>query len=105
MSDVIPFPTPETVKALEQDGKTVEARVYNNGEGGWVLEIVDHFGNSTVFDDPYASAKEALDIAQLAVEQEGIDEFIGNKSCGDADLSLGWLHFCRFKGAGCCAGR
>jgi uncharacterized protein len=33
---------------LSRDGTTVEIQIYDNGQGGWLLEVVDEFGNSTV---------------------------------------------------------
>ena len=47
-------------------------------DGGWILEIEDEQWNSTVFDDLYPSAKEALNAGIMAIEEEGIESFIGN---------------------------
>jgi len=42
------------------------------------LEIVDEGWNSTVWDDLFPSAKEALDAGIKAIEEEGIQSFIGD---------------------------
>ena len=42
------------------------------------MEIEDEQWNSTVFDDLFPSAKEALDAGIKAIEVEGIESFIGN---------------------------
>ena len=46
----------------------------------WVLEIVDDFGNSTVWDEQFETDHDALDCALDEIEEEGIDAFIGSKS-------------------------
>lgn len=33
---------------LTADGKTVKVDIYRGDTGGWILEVVDEFGNSTV---------------------------------------------------------
>jgi hypothetical protein len=42
------------------------------------LEIVDEQWNSTVWDGLFPRAKEALDAGIRAIEEEGIESFIGN---------------------------
>jgi hypothetical protein len=42
------------------------------------LEIVDEEWNSTVWDELFPSAKEALDAGIKAIEEEGIQAFIGD---------------------------
>ena len=36
--------------AIERDGKELRVDIYEDGEGGWILELVDDFNNSTVWD-------------------------------------------------------
>ncbi len=62
---------------VTRDGKTVRIDVYPDGEGHWVLEIVDQEWNSSVWDDPFATAEEAMRAGVEAVEKEGINAFIG----------------------------
>jgi len=62
---------------IEADGKTVKVNVISNDAGGWLLEVVDEFWNSTTWDEPFESAEAAFEEAAKAVEEEGIDAFIG----------------------------
>ena len=50
--DQSPTNSPLT-QAVTRDGETVQVEIYDDGEGGWLLEVVDEFGNSTVWDDPF----------------------------------------------------
>lgn len=62
---------------IERDGKTVRVDIYKDTEGGWLLEVVDEFNNSTVWDDPFNSDQAALDEALDTIEKEGIACLIG----------------------------
>ncbi len=64
---------------ITRDGKTVRIDVYPDGEGRWVLEIVDQDWNSTAWDQTFATAEEAMRVGVEAVEREGIGAFIGPK--------------------------
>ena len=46
----------------------------------WNVQVVDTFGNSTVWDDEFESDKEALQFVLAEIERDGIDEFIGPPS-------------------------
>ncbi len=63
---------------ITRDGKTVRIDTYPDGEGGWILEIVDQDWNSSVWDETFATAQEAMRAGVEAVEKEGIDAFIGS---------------------------
>lgn len=65
---------------LTRDGKTVRVEIYEDGEGGWLLEVVDEHGNSTVWDEPFQSDRAALDEVMRAIDEEGIDSLIGAPS-------------------------
>jgi uncharacterized protein len=67
-------------QSLTRDGKTVQIEIYEDGEGGWLLEVVDEHGNSTVWDDPFQTDKEALDEAIRSIDEDGIDSLIGAPS-------------------------
>ena len=45
---------------LSRDGTTVAIQIYDDGQGGWLLEVVDEFGNSTVWDESFQTDKAAL---------------------------------------------
>lgn len=69
---------------VTRNGKTVQVDIYEDGEGGWLLEVADQYDNSTVWDEAFDSDDEALAEALDAIEKEGIDEFIG--------AGTGYLH-------------
>lgn len=62
---------------IEVQGKAVDVEIYEDGEGGWTLEVVDEFNNSTVWDDPFSTDQAALDELQRTIKDEGIDSLIG----------------------------
>ena len=61
MGKLVRYPESDITKEIEKDGLKVKIEVYKADEGGWILEIVDEQWNSTVWDDLFPSAKEALD--------------------------------------------
>ena len=78
MSKIVKFPKPGITKEIEKDGLKVTIEVYEGEESGWILEIVDEQWNSTIWDDLFPNAKEALNEGIKAIEEEGIQSFIGN---------------------------
>ena len=58
-------------------GKSVQVTIYGDGAGGWLLEIIDVYDNSTCWQAPFKTDQEALDVGIRALEEEGIDYFIG----------------------------
>ena len=75
-------------QSVTRDGKTVRVEIYEAGEGGWLLEVVDDYGNSTVWDDPFATDQGALDEVLKAVNEEGIDSLIGSPPDGQQMTGL-----------------
>lgn len=65
---------------ITSDGKTVDVQIYRGGGSNWHLEVVDEFGNSTVWDDQFATDAEALEALQATIRDEGIDTLIGMPS-------------------------
>ncbi|MCA1780230.1 MAG: hypothetical protein LC637_12870 [Xanthomonadaceae bacterium] len=65
---------------LTADGKTVRVDIYRVETGGWILDVVDEFGNSTVWDDEFDTDAAALDEAKATIRDEGIDCLIGMDS-------------------------
>ena len=78
MGKLVKYPESDFTKEIEKDGSKVTIEVYKGDESGWILEIVDEGWNSTVWDDLYPTAKEALDAGIKAIEEEGIQSFIGD---------------------------
>lgn len=65
-------------QTISQNGHTVQVDIYRGDHGGWILEIVDEGNNSTLWEDEFESDQEALDEAKAAIEEEGIEAFIGS---------------------------
>jgi len=65
---------------FSSDGHTVEINIYRLPETEWVLELVDEFNNSTVWDDSFATDEAALPAALQAIQEEGITAFVNQKS-------------------------
>jgi uncharacterized protein len=63
-------------------GTAVENQIYDDGKDGWLLEVVDEFGNSTVWDDPFPTDSVALAEALNTIDTEGIASVIGSAPTG-----------------------
>jgi uncharacterized protein len=72
---------------LSSGGRTVRVEIYRlEGETSWVLEVVDEYDNSTVWDDRFASDSAALTEAKKVILAEGVSSLIGpedGKRTGD----------------------
>jgi hypothetical protein len=64
-------------REITRDGVTVYIDIYEDGDGGWTLEVVDEYSNSTVWNDPFDTDEDALREALDSIEREGIISFIG----------------------------
>jgi len=67
-------------QSVTRGGETVQVDIYEDGAGGWILEVVDEYNNSTVWDDPFKNDQDALDEAYNAIEKEGIKSLIGEET-------------------------
>ena len=65
---------------VTSEGKSVQVDIYEDSKGGWILEVVDEYGNSTVWDDPFKTDDEALDEVFDTIEKEGISSLIGTET-------------------------
>lgn len=63
---------------IARDGTAVEVEIYGDGKGAWLLEVVDEFGNSTVWDDSFMTDSAALAEALNVLDSEGIAAVIGS---------------------------
>ncbi|WP_394891098.1 hypothetical protein ACG873_07185 [Mesorhizobium sp. AaZ16] len=62
-------------------GISVDIQIYRlEHETAWTLEVVDHEGASTVFDDKFETDQAALDAAMRVIEDEGISTFVEDRS-------------------------
>jgi hypothetical protein len=62
---------------LTAEGKTVRVDIYRGDTGGWILEVVDESGISTVWEDEFDTDAAALDEVKATIRDEGIDSLIG----------------------------
>jgi uncharacterized protein len=63
---------------VTRDGTEVDIQIYNDDKGGWLLEVVDEFGNSTVWDDSFTTDRAALAEALKTIDTEGIGSLVGS---------------------------
>ena len=68
--------TPRSSAPVTRDDTTVRIRIYCGSEDtGWLLEVEDHLGGSTVWDERFPTDQDALDEAMRTIETEGIGVF------------------------------
>lgn len=67
---------------LTRDGVTVDVKIYRfaGTDDPWQLEVVDHEGGSTVWDDPFPTAQDAYRAFNEVVEEDGIASFAASSS-------------------------
>jgi uncharacterized protein len=63
---------------VTRDGTAAEVEIYGDGKGAWLLEVVDEFGNSTVWDDSFTTDSAALAEALNVIDNEGIAAVTGS---------------------------
>lgn len=69
---------------ISREELTVKVEIYRDQDSGWILEVVDEHGNSTVWDDVFDTDQRALDEALRTIDQEGIAALIGAPSIRNA---------------------
>lgn len=63
---------------FEENAHTVEVCIYTlEGSSAWSLEVVNEEGTSIVWDETFSSDQEAWDEFVRAIEEEGIEAFLG----------------------------
>jgi len=67
-------------QSISSGGKNVQVDIYEDGNGKWILEVVDEFNNSTVWDEPFETDSAALTEAKKTILAEGIGTLIGPES-------------------------
>ena len=70
----------EYCQSVSSAGKTVRLEIYGSGQNNWVLEVVDEYGNSTVWDDSFDTDEAAFQEFKRKLELEGIEAMIGSPS-------------------------
>ena len=72
---------------ITSDNQTVRVEIFRlEGETSWILEVVDPFDNSTVWDDRFEQDSAALAEVKSAISSDGIASLIGPEdgiSAGD----------------------
>ena len=67
-------------QSVTRSGQTVQIEIYQDENNGWILEVVDEYWNSTVWEDTFSTDQNALDEALKSIQEEGIGSFIGTQS-------------------------
>ena len=65
-------------QSITSEGIDVQIDIYADGDGGWILEVIDGDNNSIVWDEPFKSDKEALKEAVDTIKKEGISSLSKN---------------------------
>ena len=80
MNEEIEITMSHLCQSIERDGKSVRVDIYDDGDGKWILEVVDEFGNSVVWDDHFPTDEDAFNEVLSTIDKEGIDALIGSAS-------------------------
>lgn len=64
-------------QTMRVDNKTIQVDIYRGESERWVLEVIDGFGNSAVWNDEFATEKESLMAVKKTIREEGVDSLIG----------------------------
>jgi uncharacterized protein len=66
---------------VSADGETVRVEIYRGvDDKGWILEVIDKYGNSSVWNDLFDTDNDAFKAALKTIEDEGIHSLIGSPS-------------------------
>jgi len=80
MSDEFEVKMSPLCQTISSGGKTLQVDIYEDGNGKWILEVVDEFNNSTVWDDVFETDKAALTEAKKTILSEGASTLVGPES-------------------------
>ena len=72
-------------QTVTRDGKSVRIDIYEDGKDAWILEVVDQFNNSTVWDDSFPTDQDALAEVLRTMDDDGIESLIGTQ-----ELEVTW---------------
>ena len=62
---------------ITRDGTTIDVLIYRGErESAWILEVVDHAGGSTVWEETFQTEQAALNEVLRTVDEEGIACFL-----------------------------
>jgi hypothetical protein len=63
-------------QTVTRAGKSVNVKIYQDRNGRWVLEVIDAWNNSSVWNDFFSTDQAALNEVLATIEDEGIDGLI-----------------------------
>lgn len=66
--------------------KSIDIQIYRLPNTGWIIEVVDEHGNSTVWNDEFATDQLAFDDVMKTIAEDGIDSLIGTPSSQSSAL-------------------
>ncbi len=64
-------------QTIESEGESVSVEIYGDGEGKWLLEVVDKYNTSTTWEDAFDTDQAALDEVLDTIKTEGIGCLVG----------------------------
>lgn len=65
----------ELCRTVSKDGWDLEIFIFEDGEGGWLLEIENDSGTSTCWTEPFNTEQAALDEALKTIQENDIAYF------------------------------
>lgn len=78
--------SPLTQTITEHD-RSIDVYIYREKGGSeWYLEVVDDQDNSSVWEDAFASDKQALNLVKKIIAQEGFTIFLGPGPDDDVEM-------------------
>ncbi len=72
----------ELCQSLTREGKTVQVEIHGDGGDGWLLQVVDEYGNLTGWIYSFRSEQAALEEVLKTIDEEGMDCLVGPPSPG-----------------------
>lgn len=80
MTDAYEVIMSQLCQKVSSDGKTVQVEIYRGEDDkGWILDVVDEYGNSSVWHKQFKTDNDAFKEALKTIEEEGISSLIGSK--------------------------
>lgn len=78
MNDEYPIHYSPLSRVVVEQGHTLQIQIYRgDDDAGWLLEVIDAEGTSTVWDDLFANDQAALDEVYQTIKDEGIEALAG----------------------------
>jgi hypothetical protein len=65
-------------QSVTREGHTVRVEIYRGTSSRWLLEVLDEYQNSTVWDDQFDTDQLAWAEFQKTIAEEGIHAVIGD---------------------------